>query len=142
MPSAIARRGLTLASLLSSSRAWSTGSTTSARGSRRRSILRPDRGSSRRSHIDRFNVKTATSERPRLAETAALVRRLWRGYDLAVSTQAGDRPTFFGLIAARRRVGLVPRAGQTGAWWKRYAHHIPVAAEPDCHRVTQLWGLA
>jgi len=84
----------------------------------------------------------AISERPRLAETAALMRRLWRGYDLAVSTQAGDRPTFFGLIAARRRVGLVPRAGQTGAWWKRYAHHIPVAAEPDCHRVTQLLGLA
>jgi len=84
----------------------------------------------------------ATSERPRPAETAALVRRLWRGYDLAVSTQAGDRPTFLGLIAARRRVGLVPRAGQTGAWWKRYAHHIPVAAEPDCHRVTQLLGLA
>src|SRR5262249_46314048 len=76
------------------------------------------------------------------AETAALMRRLWRGYDLAVSTQAGDRPTFFGLIAARRRVGLVPRAGQTGAWWKRHAHHIPVAAEPDCHRVTQLLGLA
>ena len=84
----------------------------------------------------------ATSERPSLAETAALVRRLWRGYDLAVSTQAGDRPTFFALMAARRRVGLVPRAGQTGAWWKRHAHHMPVVAEPDCHRVTQLLGLA
>ena len=84
----------------------------------------------------------ATSERPSLAETAALVRRLWRGYDLTVSTQAGDRPTFFALMAARRRVGLVPRPGQTGAWWKRHAHHIPVVAEPDCHRVTQLLGLA
>jgi len=84
----------------------------------------------------------ATSERPSLAETAALVRRLWRGYDLAVSTQAGDRPTFLALMASRRRVGLVPRAGQTGAWWKRHAHHIPVVAEPDCHRVTPLLALA
>src|SRR6266705_1986435 len=31
----------------------------------------------------------ATSHRPSLAEMAALVRRLWRSYDLAVSTQAG-----------------------------------------------------
>ncbi|HZD28928.1 MAG TPA: glycosyltransferase family 9 protein [Xanthobacteraceae bacterium] len=84
----------------------------------------------------------AASERPSLAQTAALVRRLWRGYDLAVSTQAGDRPTFLALMASRRRVGLVPRAGQTGAWWKRHAHHIPVVAEPDCHRVTQLLALA
>src|SRR5215472_1720525 len=46
------------------------------------------------------------------------------------------------LVAARRRTGLVPHAGETGAWWKRHAHHIAVAAEPDGHRVTQLLGLA
>ena len=28
-----------------------------------------------------------------------------------------------------------------GSWWKRHAHHIPVAAEPDRHRVTQLLAL-
>jgi lipopolysaccharide heptosyltransferase III len=84
----------------------------------------------------------ATSHRPSLAEMTALVRRLWRRYDLAVSTQAGDRPTFFALLAAPRRVGLVPRRGETGAWWKRHAHHIPVLTDRDCHRVTQLLGLA
>jgi heptosyltransferase-3 len=84
----------------------------------------------------------ATSHRPSLAELAGLVRRLWRSYDLAVSTQAGDRPTFFALIAAPRRIGMVPHAGQTGAWWKQYAHQIPVVVEPDCHRVTQLLGIA
>jgi heptosyltransferase-3 len=81
------------------------------------------------------------SERPSAAETLALVHALWRRYDLAVSTQAGDRPTFFAMVAGRRRVGLVPRAGDTGAWWKRYAHHLPVTATPDCHRVTQLAAL-
>lgn len=81
-------------------------------------------------------------ERPSAAETLALVGRLWRRYDLVVSTQAGDRPTFFALVAGRRRVGLVPQASETGAWWKRHAHHIAVPAAPDCHRVTQLLALA
>jgi heptosyltransferase-3 len=81
-------------------------------------------------------------ERPSAGETLALVRRLWRRYDLVVSTQAGDRPTGFALVAGRRRVGLVPPAGETGAWWKRHAHHIPVAAVPDSHRVSQLLALA
>ena len=49
-------------------------------------------------------------ERPSARETFALVRRLWRRYDLVVSTQSGDRPTFYALIAGRRRVG--PRAAR------------------------------
>jgi heptosyltransferase-3 len=81
-------------------------------------------------------------ERPSAGETLALVRSLWRRYDLAVSTQAGDRPTFFAMVAGRRRVGLVPPAGETGAWWKRHAHHVAVAGEPGSHRVTQLLALA
>src|SRR4029450_13737838 len=64
----------------------------------------------------------ASSHRPSTAEMARLVRRLWRSYDLAVSTQAGDRPTFFALMAAPRRVGLGTHSGQTGAWWKRCGH--------------------
>jgi len=43
-------------------------------------------------------------ERPSLAETARLVRALWRQYDLAICTQTGDRPTFMTLAAGRRRV--------------------------------------
>src|SRR5437660_4011444 len=83
-----------------------------------------------------------TSLRPSPREMTTLIRRLWRNYDLAVSTQAGDRPTFFALLAASRRVGLVPHAGRTGAWWKRHAHHVPVTVDPDCHRVTQLLEIA
>jgi heptosyltransferase-3 len=81
------------------------------------------------------------SERPSAKETLATIGRLWRRYDLVVSTQGGDRPTFFSLVAGRRRVGLVPHAGH-GAWWKRRAYHRAVAAEPDCHRVEHLFGLA
>ena len=70
------------------------------------------------------------------------MRRLWRRYDLVVSTQSGDRPTFYALVAGRRRVGLVPRAGETGASWKRYAYHTAVAPAPDTHRIAHLQQLA
>src|SRR5205085_2732790 len=66
------------------------------------------------------------SQRPAIGEALATVRQLWRNYDLAVSTQAGDRPTFFAAIAGRRRAALIPASRQTGAWWKRHVHHIAV----------------
>src|SRR5579871_1615069 len=49
----------------------------------------------------------AMPARPSTGETLALLRRLWRRYDLAISTQSGDRPTMFAWAAARRSVGLV-----------------------------------
>jgi heptosyltransferase-3 len=82
------------------------------------------------------------TERPSMGETLRLVRKLFRRYDLVVSTQAGDRPTFFALLAGRRRVGLVPRPGETGARWKRYVHDIAIPPAPQTHRVTQLMGIA
>ena len=54
------------------------------------------RGSERilKGNPDVDNVITIP-ERPSAGETLALVRQLWRRYDLAVTTQAGDRPTFY-----------------------------------------------
>ena len=51
------------------------------------------RGSERilKGNPDIDNVITIP-ERPSAGETLALVRQLWRRYDLAVTTQAGDRP--------------------------------------------------
>ena len=43
-------------------------------------------------------------------QSLKLAAQLWRGYDLAISTQSGDRPTFFALVAGRRRVALVQHA--------------------------------
>ena len=54
----------------------------------------------------------------------ALVRSLWRQYDLAISTQSGDRPTFFAWIAGRASGGPVtPKGGM--AWLKRAALDYP-----------------
>jgi heptosyltransferase-3 len=81
-------------------------------------------------------------ERPSVRETLVLVRRLWRRYDLVISTQTGDRPTGYALMAGRRRVGLVPLSGETGAWWKRRAYHLAVPLEPNAHHVTRMLALA
>lgn len=53
------------------------------------------------------NNVIAMSQPAGLGHSLALAARLWRRYDLAVSTQAGDRPTFFTIVAGRRRIGPV-----------------------------------
>src|SRR5690348_3241280 len=55
------------------------------------------------------NAIVAMPGRPTTLQSAALARRVWRRYDLAVSTQPGDRPTFFAFAAGRVRVGPVER---------------------------------
>ena len=79
--------------------------------------------------------------RATLGESLALLRRVWRRYDLVVSTQGGDRPTLWAWLAGRRRVGLIP-AQRNGAWWKRRVYHRWVAAEPEQHRVAELLRLS
>jgi heptosyltransferase-3 len=73
-------------------------------------------------------------------ESLALIRQLWRRYDLTVSTQGGDRPTFAAWIAGRRRVGLIAAQGD-GAWWKRRVLDVAVPTQPQEHRVPQLLRL-
>jgi lipopolysaccharide heptosyltransferase III len=82
------------------------------------------------------------SERPAAGESLRLMRNLWRRYDLAVSTQPGDRPTLYALVAGRRRASFVPAEGETGAGWKRRAHHVALPLAPNQHRVGQLMALA
>ena len=47
------------------------------------------------------------SERPRIRPHLALLRSLWRNYDLSLSLLAGDRPTFYAWVAGRYRVGTL-----------------------------------
>src|SRR5580704_6296153 len=71
----------------------------------------------------------------------ALVRSLWRQYDLAISTQSGDRPTFFAWIAGRTSGGPVaPKGGM--AWLKRAGLDYPVIANEARHRVEEVLELA
>jgi heptosyltransferase-3 len=83
----------------------------------------------------------AIPERPSATETVALARRLWRGYDLAVPTQTGDRPAFLAWVAGRRRIGFVADA-ESAAWLKRRIFDRSVPVEAGNHRVIELLRLA
>jgi heptosyltransferase-3 len=82
----------------------------------------------------------AVAPQPSAGDTCRLIARLWRRYDVAVSTQTGDRPTFLAFVAGRRRIGLVPARG--GGWWKRLVLDHPVTVDPGNHRVIELMRLA
>ena len=71
----------------------------------------------------------------------ALMRSLWRRYDLAISTQSGDRPTFFAWISGRASGGPVVPTGVM-AWLKRTALDYPVVVSPARHRVEEVLELA
>jgi len=71
----------------------------------------------------------------------ALLRTLWRQYDLALSTQAGDRPIWLAWIAGRTSGGPV-RPGGGMAKLKRMALDYPVAIEEARHRVEEVLELA
>lgn len=74
------------------------------------------------------------------AQSLALAAKLWRRYDLSISTQSGDRPTFFALIAGRRRAVLVDRTFN-GRVKQRLADRS-LAHAPGVHRVEEMLRLA
>lgn len=60
----------------------------------------------------------SVSRRPSRREHWQLARRLWRRYDIAISTGAGDRPTLYAWLAGRRTVGFT-LPGPSQAWKRR-----------------------
>ncbi|PWB60138.1 MAG: LPS core biosynthesis protein [Bradyrhizobiaceae bacterium] len=78
---------------------------------------------------------------PGAGESLALARRLWRRYDLAVSTQSGDRPTWFAWVAGRVSAGPV-EGRRLGARLKALALDRAVAADGNRHRVAEVLALA
>src|SRR5712691_474672 len=67
-----------------------------------------------RTHPDVAEV-IAAPERASLAANLALIARLWRTYDLALSTSPSDRPTLYAWAAGRRSIGIM-QAGAKHAW--------------------------
>jgi heptosyltransferase-3 len=69
--------------------------------------------------------------------------RLFKRYDLAVSTQTGDRPTFFAVLAGRQHAGLTAMDGdKPGTRIKRAMLHRSTPTAPNIHRVEHVMQLA
>jgi len=82
----------------------------------------------------------AMPARPTSWQSLTLAARLWRKYDLAISTQSGDRPTLFAAIAGRACVG--PFEPRLNGRLKRLAHRRSMLIEPGVHRVEEMLRLA
>jgi heptosyltransferase-3 len=87
--------------------------------------------------IDRI---VAMPSRASVWQGLVLALRLAKRYHLAVSTQTGDRPTLFALIAGRRHVGPVDGGGR-GAL-RRLTLSRSVAPQPGLHRLEDMLRLA
>jgi lipopolysaccharide heptosyltransferase III len=78
--------------------------------------------------------------RPSAGQSLALAVRLWRKYDLAISTQCGDRPTFFAVMAGHRRVA--PVESTVNGRLKRVFLDRSIAYVAGVHRVEEILRLA
>jgi heptosyltransferase-3 len=78
--------------------------------------------------------------RPSASQSLACAARLARRYDLAVSTQSGDRPTGFAILAGRRAVAPVEE--RVSGRIKRALLHASVPHDARAHRVEALLRLA
>ena len=89
-----------------------------------------------------INNVIAMPQRPTLAESVRLFLKLRRHYDIAISTQSGDRPTAFAFAAGRKRIGIT---SDDDPWlarlFKNIALHQRVAAVETLHRVEQMLRL-
>ncbi len=79
-------------------------------------------------------------QRPRWRETLALMLRLGKRYDLALSTQTGDRPTLLAVIAGRQSAGPVEARGLAAAV-KRLALGGSYVSDRTQHRVLDILRL-
>jgi heptosyltransferase-3 len=78
-----------------------------------------------------------TPNRPKFADYRQLFRQLFRQYDLAIATQAGDRPFLYVLLAAPLRIAVVPPKNTTG-WRKRFfVQYWTEFDDDDTHTVLQ-----
>jgi lipopolysaccharide heptosyltransferase III len=89
---------------------------------------------------DVANVLTLP-QRPHAGETLALMARLFKRYDLALSTQTGDRPTFLAAMAGRQSAGPVEADG-AGAAVKRIVLSRAAVSDRGQHRVLDILRLA
>jgi heptosyltransferase III len=82
----------------------------------------------------------AMPSRPSAMRSFILGARLFRKYDLAISTQSGDRPVGFAVMAGRNRVA--PIENSLNGYLKRMWLHRHVPVVQGVHRVEQMLRLA
>lgn len=76
-------------------------------------------------------------EKPSLKQFWQLAKRIYRRYDLAISTLSGDKPHFYAWLAAKKRIGLVDDMSKKTAWKRASCEHWYVLDNLNTHTVLQ-----
>lgn len=79
-------------------------------------------------------------ERQSPSDAFALLRRIWRRYDLALTTQTGDRPTFLAWLGGRQSAGPLD-ANRLSASFKRLVLTRSYTSNKRQHRIVDLLRL-
>lgn len=82
----------------------------------------------------------AMPARREFGRSLRMTATLWRQYDLAISSQSGDRPTYFAIIAGRQSVAPV-EARFSGRIKRRFLQRS-VGVEKGLHRIEEMMRLA
>jgi heptosyltransferase-3 len=83
------------------------------------------------------NALITVSEHPALKESIRLARKIFRRYDLAISTLCGDRPIVYTLQAASKRVSIVPPYRLVDTWKRVISHGWTELDNWDTHTLIQ-----
>jgi heptosyltransferase-3 len=76
-------------------------------------------------------------EKPNSRQVWQLITRIFRHYDLAISTLSGDKPHFYALLASKKRIGLIDDLSKK-TWWKRLScKHWVMLDNKNTHTVIQ-----
>ena len=70
-----------------------------------------------------------------------LYKQLFRRYDLAITTQTGDRPTLYSFLAAPIRIGFVPHPSKKGGLKRYFFQKSLIFDETKTHTVLELLRL-
>lgn len=83
-----------------------------------------------------------SDEHPNFAGYRTLFSRIFRRYDLAVTTQANDRGHLYAFLAGRQRIGLIPDTSNQSAWKRRHCTKWTLLDNIHTHTVVQNLSLA
>ncbi|WP_353570630.1 glycosyltransferase family 9 protein [Candidatus Albibeggiatoa sp. nov. BB20] len=76
-------------------------------------------------------------EKPNFQQHKQFVQSIFRRYDLAISTQTGDKPSLYAWLAASRRVNVVPEYRLQEGWKYWIAQYWTIFDDKNQHTVLQ-----
>ncbi|MFK5895024.1 MAG: glycosyltransferase family 9 protein [Pseudomonadota bacterium] len=89
-----------------------------------------------------FDHLISVTEHPNFKEYKKLFKQIFRRYDLSISTLAGDRPLIYAILAAAKRIAIVPPKRWQDAWKRWFVQAWTELDDKYTHTVVQYLRLA